>query len=57
MHAPPVLNSNVAKVQQYCTSILVLPHPGECVLSEDEVSPIAGPRVGDHNCHTIWRAV
>lgn len=57
MHAPPVLNSNITKVQQCCTSVLVLPHSSECVLAQDEVSPIACPRVCDHNCHTTWGAV
>jgi len=57
MHAPPVLNSNITKVQQCCTSVLVLPHSSECVLAQDEVSPVACPRVCDHNCHTTWGAV
>ena len=57
MHAPPVLNFNIAKVQQCCTSILVLPHSSKCVLAQDEISPIACPRVCDHNRHTTWGAV
>lgn len=57
MHAPPVLNSNITKVQQCCTSVLVLPHPSEGVLAQDEVSPVACPRVCDHDCHSTWGAV
>lgn len=57
MHGPPVLNSYITKIQQDCTSILVLPHPSEGMLTEDEVSPVACPRVCDHNCHASLGAV
>lgn len=27
------------------------------MLAEDEISAITRPRVGDHNCDAIWRAI
>lgn len=54
---PPVLNSNIAKGEQRCTSICTLSHACEGVLAEDEISAVARSRVSDHDCHTLWRAV
>ena len=34
-----------------------LPHSSKCVQAQDEISPIACPRVCDHNRHTTWGAV